>query len=53
MEHETIDVIWVLPPTVYWIIDLDKDAEIGMQEKKLPTRSDIPLKKIKNLHSWH
>lgn len=37
MLLETIEAIWVTPPTVCWIIDLDSDAVIGIQEKKEPT----------------
>lgn len=42
IPHDTTDANWVLPPTVCWIKDLDRDAVNGMHEKNDPTRLPAP-----------
>lgn len=36
MAQDTTDASCVTPPTVIWIMDLDKEAHTGMQEKNAP-----------------
>lgn len=44
IAQDTTDAICVTPPTVIWIIDLDKEAHTGIQEKNEPTMLLHPCK---------